>query len=486
MPARNTTRFRALDVTKAIVVIAFPFVLLVSALAQSGREGYIGVELADVAGVRGAVVQMVVSGAPADRAGLRRGDIVTAIDGRPVGNAPAMSRLVGSLAPNHAARFTVIRPTRFSARRLTIRVVIGGRDVTGRGARFARNTPRAAATQGSNASSRLSKSAAGSLDHGSSRSATVSVSGYVRLADPLEHAFTVEVPSGWKSAAGLAREAALQIRPYVRSVSPDDMAYLMIGEPTLPSFVPPSQMGNAIGYREGKLYNAGLSGVTMVMRYLPGPYFARSYGETMLSGLCPSLHYESSRPRPDLARKAAAEWPTVIPSQVDGGEARFSCIHHGQEMEARIETATRITRDHVGWGVILLQGFIAPKNQAENAEEILNHVADSMNFNAAWIQKQNNLSRQAAIAINQRMQGIFQQERTSIQSLNSVDENFESMDEIVSGNSSYHDSATGNNYSLSNTNPYKWIDPNTGRIISTPTDTKPLWGPAYVPLARNR
>ena len=312
---------------------------------------------------------------------------------------------------------------------------------------------------------------------------SISVPTYVRLTDPLEQAFSLEVPAGWHSEAGMARRAALQINPYVRSLSADKMTYLMLGEPTLPSFTPPSQMGNAIGHREGTLYDAGLGGLSLMLRYLPGAEFARLYGQTALQSLCPSLKFSGANDRPDLASKANAQWPTVIPSRSDGGEARFSCMHNKQEMDVRVEAATRITRDNIGWGVILLQAFIAPKGQGDKAEEILNHMAASVSFSQAWIQKQNQLSAEAAIAINQRMQAIFRQERTFIEKLNSVDENFQSMDEIVSGFSRYRDDSTGNTYSLSNTNPFKWIDPSSGRIISTPTNSPPPWAPAYRPLS---
>jgi hypothetical protein len=311
---------------------------------------------------------------------------------------------------------------------------------------------------------------------------SISVSAYVRLTDPLEQAFSLDVPAGWHSEGGLARRAALQINPYVRSLSADKMTYLMLGEPTLPSFTPPSQMGNAIGHREGTLYDAGLGGLALVLRYLPGAEFARVYGQTALQSLCPSLKFASLKDRPDLAGKANAQWPTVIPSRSDGGEARFTCTHNKQEMEVRVEAATRITRDYIGWSVILLQAFIAPRSQGDKAEEVLNHMAASVRFSQAWIQKQNQLSAEAAIAINQRMQTIFRQERTFIEKLNSVDETFQSMDEIVSGFSSYRDDSTGNTYSLSNTNPFKWIDPSSGRIISTPTNSPPPWDPAYRPL----
>jgi hypothetical protein len=320
----------------------------------------------------------------------------------------------------------------------------------------------------------------------STPSGSLSVSTYVRLTDPLEQAFSLDVPAGWRSEGGLARRAALQINPYVRSLSPDKMTYLMLGEPTLPSFTPPSPMGNAIGHPEGTLYDAGLGGLALVLRYLPGAQFARVYGQTALQSLCPSLKFAATQDRPDLAQKANAQWPTVIPAQSDGGEARFTCTHNKQEMDVRVQAATRITRDNIGWGVILLQAFIAPKGQGDKAEEILNHMAASVTFSQAWIQKQNQLSAEAAISINQRMQTIFRQERTFIEKLNSMDENFQSMDEIVSGFSSYRDDSTGQTYSLNNTDPFKWIDPSSGRIISTPTKTAPPWAPAYQSLTHVR
>ena len=310
----------------------------------------------------------------------------------------------------------------------------------------------------------------------------LTVSGYVRLTDPLERAFTVEAPSGWRSEAGLARRSALQINPYVRSLAPDKMTYIMIGEPTLPSFTPPTQMNNAIGYGEGKLYDSGLGGLTLVWHYLPGAEFARFYGQTVLQGLCPGFKITATQNRPDLASQAKSLWPSMIPARADGGEVRFTCIHNKQDMEGRVGAAT--VASDVGWGVMLLGAFITPKGQSAKAEEILYHMAGSIQFSQAWNQKQNTLSQQAAIAINQRMQEIFRQQQAFMQKLNSVDQSFQSMDELISGFSTYHDSATGNNYSLSNANPYKWSDPSTGRIISTPTNVKPPWAPAYQSMPR--
>jgi S1-C subfamily serine protease len=73
---------------------------------------------------RGAVVTNVVSGSPADAAGLRAGrstasafgvdfprsgDVIVAIDGRPVAGSEDIARIVTNLSPGQVARFTVER-----------------------------------------------------------------------------------------------------------------------------------------------------------------------------------------------------------------------------------------------------------------------------------------------------------------------------------------------------------------------------------------
>lgn len=454
------------------------------AIAQSGSKGFIGLALADVPGWPGPVVTMVKPGAPADQAGVKSGDVVVAVNGDAADHAATVTRIISEMTPRQTARLSILRRNGSSVERLTISVVVGapfGSPGTPANAGVPPTPPSPPAPSSAHSSASIPNSSG-------TKAATanpLSVPGYLRLTDPIEQAFTVEVPAGWRSVGGLARRSALQINPFVRSLSPDKMTYLLIGEPTLPSFTPPSAMSNAIGHPEGTLYNAGLGGLALMMHYLPGAQFSRVYGETMLQGLCPALRFSSAQDEPDLAQKVSALLPTVIPSREDGGEATFTCMHNKQPMEVHIHAVTRITRDNIMWVVLFLDGYITPKGQSSAAEETLARIATSLKFSQAWIQRQNNMSQQAAVAINQRMQDYFRQERTFIQNLNSEDQNFESVDEIVSGFSTYHDEATGNNYSLSNTNPNKWIDESTGRIISTPTNIQPAWASAYRLLPRS-
>jgi serine protease Do len=83
------------------------------------RRGKIGVtiqpitsELAASLGlteVRGVIVSAVESGGPADRAGIRQGDVITAIDGKPVEDSNGLRNYIASTQPGTELTLTVRR-----------------------------------------------------------------------------------------------------------------------------------------------------------------------------------------------------------------------------------------------------------------------------------------------------------------------------------------------------------------------------------------
>ena len=62
-------------------------------------------------GARTSVVKVasVVSGSPADKAGLQAGDVITAIDGKQIATADDLTALVNSYKPGDKAALTVDR-----------------------------------------------------------------------------------------------------------------------------------------------------------------------------------------------------------------------------------------------------------------------------------------------------------------------------------------------------------------------------------------
>jgi len=96
-------------------------------------RGWIGIEsqditpeLADSFGLArksGAIIAGVVRNGPADRAGVRPGDILLAVEGKPVASTGDMLNLVAQLEPGAKARLTLMRQNRES----TVDVTVGNR-----------------------------------------------------------------------------------------------------------------------------------------------------------------------------------------------------------------------------------------------------------------------------------------------------------------------------------------------------------------------
>ena len=83
------------------------------------RRGMLGVTIqsvdADLASslnlpaARGAIVSSVTAGGPADRAGIKRGDVIVAVNNQPVADNNMLRNQVASLGPNSNATVTVVR-----------------------------------------------------------------------------------------------------------------------------------------------------------------------------------------------------------------------------------------------------------------------------------------------------------------------------------------------------------------------------------------
>jgi len=104
-------------------------------IVKSGTvtRGWIGVEVQAITpalaesfklgDARGAIIAGVLRGGPADRAGVKPGDVLTAINGAPVSDPQVMLNLVAALQPGTRARMQLRR----QAERLDVEVTVGRR-----------------------------------------------------------------------------------------------------------------------------------------------------------------------------------------------------------------------------------------------------------------------------------------------------------------------------------------------------------------------
>lgn len=108
---------------------------VLEAIIKHGQvvRGWIGIEsqditpeLADSFGLgrkSGAIIAGVVRGGPADKAGIRPGDILLDVQGKPVANTNDMLNLIAQLEPGGKAKMTVVR----NNRQATLDVTVGKR-----------------------------------------------------------------------------------------------------------------------------------------------------------------------------------------------------------------------------------------------------------------------------------------------------------------------------------------------------------------------
>jgi serine protease DegQ len=109
--------------------------MVLESIIKNGQvvRGWIGIEsqditpdLADSFGLArqsGAIIAGVVRGGPADRAGMRPGDILLNVDGKPIANTSEMLNLIAQLVPGGKSRMTVMRKNRQE----TLDVTVGRR-----------------------------------------------------------------------------------------------------------------------------------------------------------------------------------------------------------------------------------------------------------------------------------------------------------------------------------------------------------------------
>ncbi len=93
-------------------------------------RGWIGVEpqditpeLAESFGLTkktGAIIAGVLKGGPADKAGMKPGDILVAVEGKPVNDTTEMLNLIAQLVPGNKAKMTVLRKNSESVLNVTV------------------------------------------------------------------------------------------------------------------------------------------------------------------------------------------------------------------------------------------------------------------------------------------------------------------------------------------------------------------------------
>ena len=231
---------------------------------------------------------------------------------------------------------------------------------------------------------------------------------YVRWTDPLENAFSMSVPQGWKALGGMYRKSALDTRPALTLLSPSGGVCIKMGSPEVGIFMEPlyTAMGNMT---RGSLPQH--DGTQLEIRpYQPGAQFGRYYVEKYLGQECGNLRIGSNSDRADLAPQFLQEARTLAPDlpagvRLTAGEVTYSCIAQGVELTGYFAAGTVLLpaqplvngRGGALWAVFPAYGYLSLPGLRQDAERIGQQVLASFQVHPQWQQKQRQMSQSIVI-----------------------------------------------------------------------------------------
>ncbi len=296
------------------------------------------------------------------------------------------------------------------------------------------------------------------------------------FTDPNEGAFDLEMPQGWKLSGGTARRTALQYRTWASAISPDGETILAINDAAEGSYITPSPMLEATGFRLGSVYNGGGGNLYLVAPYQGGAQFAAAWGQRKLPALCTAIKVTASRSLPELAQKIN---PYVGASGMsyDYGEAQFSCDKNGMTMAAYVFARTVMIRTagQFGlWYADFIEAFLAPAPVAGVAAGLLAHMVKTARLNPSWVNRQSQtnmdvsrIATQTNAAVSDTVMRSWEQKGAIIDSV------MEKGSRERLGIDVYEDNATGTRYVVANTSNTYWLDAHGNILGSQTTDAPP-------------
>jgi hypothetical protein len=224
---------------------------------------------------------------------------------------------------------------------------------------------------------------------------------WVKFTDPLEQAFTLEVPQGWTVKGGMFRLGYSDHRQMVDMTSPDGKINIRLGDISIPPYFLPNQ-----SHLEGEVYDLGAQAQGRVARYRTGKEFSAAYGKVRFAHVCTTLNSRQSN-LPPITKPIESVREISAASKTSDGEATFSCE---SAKEARIAYVFSQTAPSGGlWQVSNLVSYVAPDAQVSETRSIIEHSEKTFVLSPAWIQKQKQLDEQALVYQRERQQARMRQ-----------------------------------------------------------------------------
>lgn len=213
---------------------------------------------------------------------------------------------------------------------------------------------------------------------------------FTKFIDPNFNAFSLDVPSGWNVSGGMKRPMPVDLRPWVKAVSPDEKIGIFIGDGSIePRYLPASWL-NFLGCPPGSTYKASTGLVSKVLYYEPADKFVRKYVESRFGKTCDTCELVNVEHHPDLAREING---TVGVVASDAASVKYNFSTKGKQGVAYFLAATKKGREM--WWVSQICGLVAESGYEQQALEIFLRMYKSWQYNPQWSQGQSAVNVQS-------------------------------------------------------------------------------------------
>ena len=398
--------------------LAAGLALAVANGATTAGKGLLGVALVlnPFPRWQGALIGRVAPETAAARAGLQPRDLIVQADSQPIRSAAELTAYLGTHRAGDRIELTVVRWNGSSFARIRFTATLGPAPDQG-----SRGPTGAAQTRPTSPPPPAAVPAAPA--QGLSRVS------WTTFTDPYEHAFTIEVPRGWKVAGGVYRKIPVWGSLVLRVLSPDRRTLIAIGDP---DSVP---------------YDAPIAAQDYVRRFV----------ESAISPACTGLQIAEVHELQDVEQYAMAQSIGTY-SQWSAAQASFTCSGERQagmagEAIAVMQYMTTLRSGHAQ----VLAAFVTTSGQEDAADQLLNHMIQSKRQNPSWSAQQEHTAEGLHQAAMARWRGEQRQ--------------FGQMDDAIT-NTAHYAAPDGTRYDLDARPRYQWRTPD-GRTVGTDTPTPP-------------
>ncbi|MBZ5605792.1 MAG: hypothetical protein LAO79_26120 [Acidobacteriia bacterium] len=311
----------------------------------------------------------------------------------------------------------------------------------------------------------------GSGRGGSGRGGDASGVEWVRWSDPVEGAYSLEAPKGWKIEGGTSRRSAVDIKQWNRLTSPDGKTQIFQGDPGIPSmYMVPTQMMAQLGQREGQPSAPGST--VFILRFQPGVVYAQSWAQKIAGG---AVQVKDQKERHDFEEMMRKFYPsTAVAQQVwSYGDVSFVTAR-GQAGYSLAGTSLTTVAGMSSWYVALLDGFVTPAEQSAQTFAVAMHVLSSTQANPQWQAAQQKTTAEVSRITHETAEYVSKIQSDSYWNRQKVqDRTNRNFDDSIRGVQRVVDPDTGREYEAVAGSNYYYRVHGTDRVVGTNSASTP-------------